>query len=70
MTWIDDLAVLTAHQRARQIEDALVKHDVVAVPVVGDECIVYLVPGWREAPVRRAKIAWYRLRRRLFVAGR
>jgi hypothetical protein len=70
VTYLDDFAAATRLEQARKIEDALADNDVLAVPMVGGQHVVYRVPGWREAPVRRAKIAWYRARRRLFVAGR
>lgn len=55
--------------RAEWVEEQILngKNRVVVVDRFGDIEIgrsVWEVPRWREAPIRRARIAWARLRRR------
>ena len=56
-----------ALQEAEKIESALLTQDVFAVPAAGGGHIVFRVPGWRERPVRRLRIEWYRWRRRRLI---
>jgi hypothetical protein len=52
---------------AEWIERQLKGKDVLVLPM-GDgsgEYVIYRVPGWREAPRRRARIALIRLHRRI-----
>jgi hypothetical protein len=57
---VDDLARRAALLQARRIERELHKRNVVVVPLPDGQHVIYRIPGWREAPWRRLRIAWYR----------
>jgi hypothetical protein len=68
---IDEIAANVSFAHAERIERELAKRhrNVVAVPdPFGGQYVVYRVPGWRESPLRRLKITFYRWRRRAYVA--
>lgn len=61
---LDRLTREAADRRAAALEAALMDHDeVIEVDALGRRC-VYSVPSWRRRPLRRARIAWLRRRRR------
>lgn len=56
------LARAEATRRAGLIEEQLLTLNHVEETLPGGQRVLYDVPRWRDQPVRRARIAWYRWR--------
>lgn len=67
MSFVERAARIVALRESECIERELAVKgmpEIVSVPYPGAPQIVYRIPGWREAPIRRLRIEWYRWRRR------
>jgi hypothetical protein len=68
-SYLRDLARRAALAETRCIERELQRHDVVVRDLPSGERVIFRVPTWRERPLRRLRIEWYRLRRARTLYG-